>query len=174
MKTGFPVGNVAKTALVLITALLFQVSLVARFSLDGARGDLLLLIALSAAVAEGPEKGAIVGFAAGLTFDLVLSTPFGLSALVYGVVGFAVGGFQGSVLRVTRWTPMASVFAGSVLAVVVYAVAGSMLGQHSLSGPGLPAIVAAVAVPNGLLAPLTTRLMRWALVDTSQHRFVPR
>lgn len=164
----------AKTALVLITALVLQVSLVARFSLDGARGDLLLLVALSAAVAEGPEKAAIVGFAAGVTFDLVLTTPFGLSALVYCVAGFVVGWFQGSVLRVSWWMPVVSVVLGSTLAVVLYAAIGAVLGQATLSGPPLPTIVIAVAVLNGLLAPLSTKLMRWALADTSQRRFMPR
>ena len=163
-----------KTALVLITALVLQVSLVARFSLDGARGDLLLLVALSAAVAEGPEKGAIVGFAAGVTFDLVLNTPFGLSALVYCVMGFVVGWFQGSVLRVSWWMPVVSVILGSVLGVVLYALAGVVLDQASLSGPPLPTIVVAVSVLNGLLAPLTTKLMRWALADTSQRHLMPR
>ncbi len=164
----------AKTALVLITALVLQVSLLARFSLDGARGDLLLLVALSAAVAEGPEKGAIVGFAAGVTFDLVLTTPFGLSALVYCVVGFVVGWFQGSALRVTWWMPVASVVLGSIFGVLLYALAGAVLGLPSLSGPPLPTIVVAVSVLNGLLAPLTAKLMRWALADTSQRHFMPR
>jgi rod shape-determining protein MreD len=174
VKPGAVATIAARTALVLLTALLVQVSFVAQFSLDGARGDLLLLIALSAAVAEGPERGAVVGFAAGLTFDLVLSTPFGLSALVYCIVGFAVGSFQASVMRVTWWMPAASVFVGSFAAVLLYGIAGELLGQASLSGTPVLAIVAAVAVINGLLAPLTTKLMRWALADTSEPRFMPR
>jgi rod shape-determining protein MreD len=174
MKNGLAVVTVAKTALVLVTALVLQVSLVARFSWDGARGDLLLLVALSAAVAHGPDKGAVVGFAAGVTFDLVLGTPFGLSALVYCVIGFVVGSFQVSVLRVAWWMPAVSVAAGSAVAVLLYALVGALLGQSTLSGPPLTTIVAVVAVLNGLLSPLTTRLMRWALADTSNRSFTLR
>ncbi len=166
--------SAVKTALVLAIALVLQVSLVARFSLDGARGDLLLLATLAAAVAAGPEKGAIVGFGAGVAFDLVLTTPFGLSALVYCVMGYVVGSFQGSVLRVGWWMPVASVAIGSAAGVVIYAMIGVVLGQATLSGPPLATIVAVVAVLNGLLAPLATRSLRWALADTSQRRFTPR
>ena len=56
----------------------------------------------------------------------------------------------------------------------VYALVGALLGQPTLSGPPLTTIVAVVAVLNGLLSPLTTRLMRWALADTPQRRFTPR
>ncbi len=174
MKIASPVLTATKTALVLAVALVLQVSFVARFSLDGARIDLLLLVALSAAVAGGPDKGAVVGFAAGVTFDLVLATPFGLSALVYCVAGFVVGSFQGSVLRVPWWMPMASVSIGSAAAVVLYALAGEVLGQSTLSGPPLATIVVLVAAINGLLAPLTTTLMRWALTNTSVQHFSPR
>jgi rod shape-determining protein MreD len=160
-----------KIALVLLVALVLQVCLVARFSLDGARGDLLLLLALAAAVAGGPEKGAIVGFAAGLTLDLVLDTPLGLSALVYCIVGYAVGSFQGSVLRVAWWMPVASIVIGSAAGVVIYAIAGVVLGQATLSGPSLTTIVVVVAAFNGLLALPATRLMRWALADSSHRRF---
>ena len=166
--------TVARTALVLVTALMLQVSLVARFSLNGARGDLLLLIALSAAVAHGPEKGAIVGFAAGLTFDLVLRTPFGLSALVYCVAAFAVGTVQVSVLRVTRWLPAASIAAGSVLAIVLYVMGGALIGRSTLTGTPLTTIIFVVAGLNALLSPLSTRLMRWSLTDTSERSFTLR
>ncbi len=161
-----------KAALVLILALVVQVSLVARFSLDGARGDVLLLVALGAAVAGGPEKGAIVGFTAGLALDLVMDTPLGLSVLVYCAVGYLVGSFQGSVLRVAWWMPAVSVALGSAAAVVAYALVGAVLGQPTLSGPSLPTIVVVVAGLNGLLAPLAAWSMRWALTDNSP--FSPR
>ena len=39
----------------------------------------------------GPERGAIMGAIIGFSFDLVLQTPLGLSALVYGLAALAVG-----------------------------------------------------------------------------------
>ena len=50
--------------------------------IGGAHPDLLWLLPITAALLDGPETGAIVGFWSGLAFDLVLPTPFGLSALV--------------------------------------------------------------------------------------------
>ena len=163
-----------KVLLVLLVALVLQVSLVARFSLDGARGDLMLLFALGAAAVAGPEKGALVGFVAGMTFDLMLATPFGLSALVYCVTGYLVGSFAGSVVRLAWWVPVLAVAIGSAVGVVAYGVLGTLLGQATLSGPPLATIVAVVVVINGLLAPLAIWSMRWALADHSERRFSPR
>ena len=47
----------------------------------GAHGDLLLLVPIAAGLTVGPERGAIAGFVAGLAVDLLVTTPFGLTAL---------------------------------------------------------------------------------------------
>ena len=60
----------------------------------------MLLLAISAGIAAGPEWGALTGFIAGIAFDLVLQTPFGLSALSYCIVGYLVGsGADGDLAR---------------------------------------------------------------------------
>ena len=51
---------------------------------SGSPPDLMLALAVAAGLAGGPERGAWVGFAAGLLADCFLQTPLGLSALVYG------------------------------------------------------------------------------------------
>ena len=59
--------------------------------IDGVHPDIVWLLPITAALLDGPETGAIVGFWSGLAFDLVLPTPFGLSALVGMLLGYAVG-----------------------------------------------------------------------------------
>ena len=49
-------------------------------------------------------------------------------------------------------------FAGSI----VFALVGVVVGQATLSGPPLTAIVVVVAAVNAVLAPLAVRAMRWA------------
>jgi rod shape-determining protein MreD len=165
--------NPLKVAVVVLVALVLQVGLLAEFSFDGARPDALLLVAVCAGFVAGPEKGAAVGFAAGLAFDVVLTTPFGLSALVYTVVGYAVGSLSGGMVRSVWWVGPIVAALASAAGVVLYAVVGEVLGQATLRGPDLTAIVVIVSVVNAVLAPLAVRALRWARTDDVDHRRHP-
>src|SRR5438270_13049479 len=81
-----------RTVLVIALALIIQPVLLAGVRVDHVCPDVLLLLAVLAGVTGGSEAGAIVGFVAGLAADLLLlQTPLGLSALVFAILGFAVG-----------------------------------------------------------------------------------
>jgi rod shape-determining protein MreD len=169
--------NGPKVAAVVLAALVLQVCLLARFSFDGARPDVMVLLAVAAGFVAGPERGAIVGFAAGLAFDVVLATPFGLSALVYTLVGYAVGVLGGNVIRASWWISPLLVAVASAAAMVLYALVGEVLGQATLKGPPLTAIVVVVSALNAVLAPLAIRAVRWAAadqVDRRRHPFLAR
>lgn len=169
--------NPAKVALVILATLIIQVSFLARFSLDGARPDVLLLLAIVAGFLAGPEKGAIVGFSAGLAFDVVLGTPFGLSAFVYTLVGYVVGSLGANVVRSAWWITPALVAVASAAGVILYALVGAVLGEPTLNGPPLAAIVAVVALVNALFAPVAVRALRWARtsdIDHRRHTFLAR
>jgi rod shape-determining protein MreD len=161
----------ARVALVVFVAIVLQASLVARFEAFGARGDIVLLVAICAGMAAGADDGAIVGFSAGMAFDLLLDTPLGLSALTYSVVGYLAGTFQGSVLRATWWIPVAGAVVASAMGVVVFALVGHVIGESTLVDPPLAAIVGVVAVLNGLLSLPVGRTMRWALADQDRARY---
>ena len=124
--------TVLRWAVVLFVTLLLQTTLVARLPLFQERGDIMLLMVIAAAIVGGPELGAVIGFVFGLSFDLVLQTPFGLSALAYCITGYAVGALQSSVLRSTWWIPVLSAIAGSAIGVVSFALLGDLLGQDGL------------------------------------------
>jgi rod shape-determining protein MreD len=128
----------------------------------GVRPDAPLLVAIVAGLAAGPERGAIIGFFAGLLADLFLPSPFGLSALVYSLVGFAIGSLQTGILRSAWWIPVVTAFGGSAAGIVLYAVLGAMVGETEMVGPRLPLIALLVGVMNALLAPAAARLITWA------------
>jgi rod shape-determining protein MreD len=165
-----------KVALVVFTAVLLQVSVVARLPIADVRADIVLLVAIAAGLESDAEHGAIVGFFAGLTFDLLLDTPVGLSALTYCIVGFVVGTFQGAVLRTTWWIPVAATVLASALGVVIFALLDQVLGQATVEPTRLPAIVAVVALVNGLLSRPARWALRHALSDSSHvtDRVFPR
>lgn len=148
--------------LALAVVLLFHLTLLADVRIAGVRPDAPLLVAIIAGLIGGPERGAIVGFFAGLLADLFLPSPFGLSALVYSLVGFAIGSLQTGILRSAWWIPVVTAFAASAAGIVLYAVLGAMVGETEMVGTRLPLIALLVGFMNALLAPPATRLMGWA------------
>ncbi len=162
----------AVTLVVLVVVV--QVVVVSPITVFGARGDIVLLLAITAGVVAGPERGAEVGFAAGLLYDARLSTPFGLSALVYCVVGFVMGTINTSVLRSAGWITVLNAVLASAAGVVAYALVGRVLDQATFSGTPLPVIVAVVALLNGVLALPSSWLCRRALRPQEGRRaFLP-
>jgi hypothetical protein len=110
-----------------------------------------------------------VGFFAGLTLDLLVQTPLGLSALAYCVTGYVVGLAQGVVVRSTRWQAPAS---PSRPAPRRRPVRRRLLvaGRSGLFNRHLLAITLAVAAANAILIGVVNRPMRWALGEPSSRR----
>ena len=103
-----PLVVATRMSLILVMALTLQLAVASRLEVFGVQGDLLLLVAVSAGLATGPDRGATIGFAAGLSFDLLLQSPFGLSALTYAIVAYIAGSLQDSVLRAAWWIPVST------------------------------------------------------------------
>ena len=155
----------AKAALVLLTALLLQASIVSQVTIFGAHGDLLVLVPVTAALTVGPERGAVAGFAAGFAVDLLVTTPFGLTALSYCLVGYGVGAVQSGVLRDSWWLPPVAAVAGAVFGTAFWAVAATVVGQEGLLDGTLLPILAVVALVAGALVVPSLRIARWVEQD---------
>ena len=78
-------------AVTVLLALLLQTTVVARLPLPGSPPDLLLVLVVAYALAEGSASGMLTGFAAGLLADLLSDAELGRLALVYVVVGYLAG-----------------------------------------------------------------------------------
>jgi rod shape-determining protein MreD len=151
----------ARISLLLVVGLSLQLSVAPSLQLFGVQGDLMLLLALSAGLAAGPDRGAAIGFASGLLYDLMLQTPCGLSALTYALVAFTIGSLQDTVLRAAWWIPVTTAAAGSALGVILYVVFGTVVGVEFL-GVSIPKVAIVVAVLNAVVAGPTIHAMRWA------------
>lgn len=159
-----------RMGLVLVGVLVVQLAVVSDLMLLGAMGDLMLLLAIAAASLTGPNRGALYGFAVGITYDLMLTTPFGLSALVYALVGYAVGVASGWFLEPRRWSLLLLTGATSVTAVVTTVGVGLFLG---LAYPvdDILRIAVVVAVWNCLLILPARRIMEWVIGSEEQDEF---
>ncbi len=147
-------------ALVVVVALVAQIAIVADLRVVGAVGDLMLMVTVAAALTGGPDRGATYGFVCGLAFDLVLDSPFGLSALTYAVVGYGVGVVCGGLFRPTGWWPLAVAVVAALLATALYTGIGHLIGTPYPWGD-LPAITVAVGLWNAALVLPVMAVMRW-------------
>ena len=73
--------RVLVTIVVIVTGLLLQSTVFAQLRLLGVSPELMFLITIVVAILEGPQEGAITGFAAGLAQDFLLDQPKGVTAL---------------------------------------------------------------------------------------------
>ena len=154
----------------LLTALVLQASIVSQLGVFGAHGDLLILVPITAGLTVGPERGAMAGFVAGLAVDLLVTTPFGLTALSYCLVGYCVGAFQSGVLRASWFLPIVAAVAGAALGTAFWALAATVVGEEGLLEAHLGRIVIAVAVVAGALVLPALRVARWVEQDPAAPR----
>ncbi|MGR6917704.1 rod shape-determining protein MreD [[Actinomadura] parvosata] len=79
-----------RVAAAVVLAPLLQVAILERLPV---RPDLVMLVAVTAGLARGPNAGAVTGFAAGLLADLVppAPPPLGRTALLLCLLGYAMG-----------------------------------------------------------------------------------
>ncbi len=139
-----------RIGLVLLVAILVQTALGNDLRVDGVAPDLMLLVTICAGLAGGAEAGAWVGFWAGLISDLFLtSTPLGLSALTYCLVGAAVGALRTAVLPESRLITPAAALIGTGAAVLFWVALGDVLGQSQLLDAGRSWLIRVAAVEAG-------------------------
>jgi rod shape-determining protein MreD len=158
---------VLRALLLVVVTLLVQETIVLDLTVRGVHPDIMILLPVAAGIVAGPEEGALMGFVAGMAADLLLPTPFGLTALVGCLVGFAVGATTGSITREVWWFPAVVALAASVAWVMLYAVLGAVLGQGQFVQVDLVAVVLVVAVVNAILAAPAVRVTAWALGPSS-------
>jgi hypothetical protein len=151
--------------LALVLVLVVQATVFADMPVFGVRADVVVLAGIAAALVGGAEQGAVVGFVAGLAFDLVHPAPWplGLSALAYSLAAYLVGWLHAGGLAGVRAAAPLSALAGSVAGLVLFAGLGEMLDHGGLLTGRLVVVAAVVAAVNAALIRPALRLARWTL-----------
>lgn len=154
--------RLALGAAVVLTALLLQ-GLLSRLPLPGAAPDLLLVVVVAFALAEGPSSGALTGFVAGLLVDLGADHELGRVALAYALAGYVAGLVHDRPDR-SRLLPLGVVAAAAGIAVTSFFAEGVLLSDPrttvSAWGAGLLATVVWCVVLAPVVVPLVAVLVR--------------
>ncbi len=84
-------GSFARTGLLLLAAVVLQLSAVGEMGALGGHPDLVPLVVAGTAYYAGSVAGSATGFAAGVLLDLATGATMGASSLVLSAVGYGVG-----------------------------------------------------------------------------------
>ncbi|MFG2814944.1 rod shape-determining protein MreD [Streptomyces sp. NPDC048410] len=157
-------NRVLLSTVLVVVALVIQVSVLARLHLPGAVPDLLLLTVLGLALVYGHVGGALVGFGAGLLADLAPPADHaaGRYALVLCVIGYFAGLVKPETGRLKSATgPMAVVVAAAIGSTLLYAGVGALVGDTAARHVGLPGLLFSAALYDLLLAPFVVPGVMW-------------
>jgi rod shape-determining protein MreD len=149
-----------KLVLVILVAVVLETTLLTHLDIDGAIPGLCLLCVLAVAYEDGPESGALFGFAMGLVLDLFLITPIGLSALSFALTGYAVGVFQAGIVRSSPWLAPVLGGLGGLFGGLVFITVGAIVGQDQLLTMHSVQVVVISALYDALLAPVVFPIVR--------------
>ncbi|HUY85676.1 MAG TPA: rod shape-determining protein MreD [Acidimicrobiales bacterium] len=163
----------------IVAVVLAQEAVMPQIKLAGRFPDLIAGFVVAVAVTGNAELGAVVGFAFGLIEDLFLAGPFGMSALVYTVIGYSIGLLgETSGWSSSKFATAVAVGVGSGLAVVGYALIGDLLGQNYMLHNGLVRTILVVATFNLIVGSLLGGLAKWTFprirVTTAAERVLQR
>ncbi len=161
---------VVRAAAVVVLAMIVQAGLVSHLSMFGVRPEVTLLLAVTGGVAAGPDRGAVLGFVLGLSYDLFLQTPFGLSALIYALLAYAIGSVQ--LQMATRRPPARMLFVGvgTVVGIVVWVMVGLLFDAVAATTGAIVRVALVAGVVNSVLGLPVLRLWAWVFAPEAPLR----
>ena len=160
-------------AAVIVTALLLESTVFADLRLLGVRPELLYLVTILIALLEGPNEGAVTGFASGLTVDFLLNQPKGITALTLTLLGYAVGMARQYIVSPSPLLPTMVVGAGTAIGLAFYEIVSFLLGNFDASATYGVKVALLAALYNMVLTPIAYPLLR-RVVEGSRPRRVVR
>jgi len=157
---------------VIVTSLLLQSTVFAQVKLLGVRPELLYIVTILMAILEGPNEGAIVGFAGGMAQDFLLDQPKGITALTLTLLGYTIGLARQYIVSPSPLLPTILVAVGTFAGVVFYEVVSFLLGQ--LNDPWTFSLRVALltSVYCAILTPLVYPVLRRVFEGSRPKRVV--
>ena len=147
---------------VVVVCVVLQTTLFTHLRIDDVAPDVGLVAVLALAYYDGAESGAWFGFIMGLSIDLFLTTPLGLSALSYAITGYAVGVFQAGMVRRPPFVAPLLGGIGGFFGGLVFLSVGAIIGQDGFLSLSSLETVAIAALYDALVAPIVFPLVRRA------------
>ena len=162
--------RVVSWAALILTALLLQSVVFARFQLAGAKPELVYLLTIVLAFLEGPSSSAVAGFAGGMAQDFLLNQPKGITALTLTLVGYTVGTLRQYVSSPSPLLPVLLVGGATAVGVLFNGIVSFLLGQFDFGLGYLLRVSVLSGIYNALLTPLLFPVIRRVAESTRSRR----
>ncbi len=143
------------------TIFLIQIAVVPHFQLSGYVVDLPLILVVLVSLHLNPPNGALVGFLAGVLVDLVLHTPFGMTALTFSLAGYGTSSVASQVTERNIIVRSLTVALLSATATALFAGIGALIGLEYVTRRELGAIALVTAIAALPSTVLLSPLVRW-------------
>lgn len=164
--------EIARLAAVLLVAVLLQTTVAPNIRILGANPDFALIAVVCVGLLRGSETGAVFGFLTGALVAVALMEPLGLAAFVFVLVGFFAGRYAETADLPAGVAPLLSVFAATLFANVLFALAQTLLERQVPLGFLLGRVLVPSLVLNTLLAAPVYLVVRLALPGRGELRAV--
>lgn len=159
-----------RVALVSIVAISLQLTVFVDVRVFGVAPELLALVAILGGYFGGSQTGPVVGFAAGLLWDVYLPTHLGVSAMIFAVTAYMIGTLEAGLFHDSRGQVGTVVVLATMAIVVSYAFLNEILGVRGLINVEMLRVAAVSGVMNGVLSFVAAPAMKWAMAPTSARR----
>lgn len=159
--------RVLRLLLLLIGCVILQTSVFPHLRILDAVPEVALVASIAVAYRSGPETGAVFGFAAGLSVDLFVHTPAGLTALSCAVTAYIVGVLQAGLVRSTPWVAPILAGLGGLFGGFLFVTVGVLVGRDEMLTAHSVQVVLLAAAYDALISPLVFPVARWAAAEPS-------
>ncbi len=150
--------NLTRTGVVgavIVAAVILQVAVFNLVSVNGVVPNLALVVVVAAAIARGPQFGALVGFVAGMMLDLAPPADHvaGRWALAFVLVAILAGRVRADARR-SPLAGLATVAICSFIATSVFALSGVVLGDDPLPVAQMVQVIGIAVLWDVVVTPL--------------------
>lgn len=159
-----------RLVLLVVSLVVLQTSVFPHLRVFGAAPDLCLVATAAMAYEEGPQAGAIFGFASGLAIDLFLTSLLGLSALSFALTGYVLGVFQGGFIRESRAMAPVLGLVGGIAGGTIFVLVGGIAGEDGYLTMTSVRIVIVAGLYDALVAFVVFPFLHWANHDPDRSR----
>ena len=159
---------------VLIVALVVQSALLNQLVVFGVHPDVMVILPVAGGFVAGPQRGASIGFAAGLLADLLVQLPYGLSSVTFVLAAFTAG-------IITRSSGAGEMRVGETFSCAIlstatsalYVLLGTIVGQSGMLSDQTPKALAVVGAGALLFSYPVLRALKWGVRGSVAAHSIP-
>ena len=158
-----------------VMILIVHVGIAPDIRISGVAAELPIGFAIAAGLTGGVERGAIFGFIFGLMVDMFLFTPIGLSALVFGLVGWVSGHVFMDRIEESPIMSALAIGVGTGIGLTAFVFIGIALGEGALAEAPITRIVLIASLINAVASVVFMLISHWMwTVDPLGRRAIGR